>query len=94
MDLNLASLGADIGIVVGIIFLCQMIKRGFKGSKIEPKLKRFFVFLPLVLSTVAAAVVTKPMVLQDYFFNIILYTGTSSWLHNGKKLFLKQGETK
>ena len=67
MDFNIASFGVNLGIVLGIIFLSQMIKMILSKTKIENKIKKYYVLLPLVLSILGALASTTPLTIQKYF---------------------------
>jgi len=90
MEFDITSLGLDMGIILGIIFIGQFVKKFLSKCNIPTKHKKWFIFMPLGLSLLAALVATRPLAVQDFFKNLIVYTGASSYIYNGRKLFLKE----
>jgi len=74
--MDIGSLGIDVGIIVAIGSLTELLK----AQDIKNKLKRFYLFIPLVLSLLAA--VGTALASKEYgsiFINFIKYFGISNF---------------
>lgn len=73
--MSFESLGLDITVLAGIVGLTETIK------KIDKKnvLKKFYVYIPIVIAAVGAYLVTSPFDWKQLLINIIVYTGVAGY---------------
>lgn len=82
--MDLLSAGLNIGIIVGIIAITQVIKK----VDAKKKLKKYYVVFPLILGIAASFFMTNPLEWQGIGLNAMIYAGVSSYLYNsGMKFF-------
>jgi hypothetical protein len=77
MDI-LSQIGVNVGLVAGVIGICEYLKRLDKKNTF----KNFYVVLPIVISALAAILVTQPWDWEKYLINVITYAGVSSLAYN------------
>lgn len=82
MDLGLAPIGINTGIVFIIILLTQGAKKLDKKSKF----KKFYILIPLILGILAAFLTTDPLTVKEVIMNSIIYAGVSGYFYNSGKL--------
>ena len=87
--MDFGSFGVDMGILVATVGISEYIKTFDK----ENKLKRFYIFLPGVLSVIAGVIMTDPFTWQDMFVNVFKYFGIATFAYGfiKKVLMLKMG---
>jgi len=69
------GLGLNIAVIMGIVSITETVKRLDKKSV----LKRFYVYLPLVLAAIASIFVTAPFEWHTFGINLIVYVGISAY---------------
>lgn len=88
--MDLTSLGIDISILVAIVGIIELFKN--KIDK-ENKFKKLYVFFPLILALIVSFFITEDFTIQEYFKNVFIYTGISSYSYDFIKAnFLKKEE--
>lgn len=90
--MELSTLGLNTGLIVGLIGLCEFIKRFDTGEK----LKRFYPLLPLLLGAGASVVMTLSEGAWDwkaFAISALTYAGVASLAYNlVKKTFFRPAE--
>lgn len=85
--MDFGSFGVNGSIVIAIVAVSEALKKIDK----EDKLKRFYVFLPTVLSALFAVLVTNPIQWQQLLLNMFQFFGFSTFLYEMiKKVVLQK----
>jgi len=82
--MDFLNLGADLGIVGGIITITELIKQ-FDQDK---KFKKYYVLIPAILSIPAAFIVSKTFDWHEIAKNFLLYLGVSTYIYKAGKTFI------
>jgi beta-lactamase regulating signal transducer with metallopeptidase domain len=86
--LNWNTIGVDAGIVIGIVALCEALKRTV--FKKVGKTKNYMVLFTVLLSCIAAFAKTSPFHVQPFLGNILRYAGISTLVYILSKPLLKK----
>jgi predicted small secreted protein len=68
-------LGLSMGVVIAIVTLTETIKKIDSNNK----LKKFYVYIPLLMGIFSAYLLTDPFVWKEFILNAMLYAGGSSY---------------
>jgi len=89
--MDILGLGANTGIIIGIIAITELIKQ----FDVKKKFSKYYVLIPAILSILAAFITTSTSNWKEFIQNIFLYVGVSTYIYkSGKDLIFNKNETK